>query len=110
MRTIFKIVYEKNRGLKGNILLTKPKDIDYEIYIFEKYQALMKHILQEKEKRTTLEQDLASVSDPDLKYTLRFATIYRLEKKKILRSNIDLAGYVLVILRALKEDPGQNLK
>lgn len=36
---------------------------------------------------------------------MRFAIIFRLEKKKIIRSNIDLAEYTLKILRNVRENP-----
>ena len=41
---------------------------------------------------------------------MRFAIIYNMEKKKIIRSNIDLAMYVLKMLEALKSNPKQDFK
>lgn len=43
-------------------------------------------------------------------YTKRFALIYRSEKKKIIRSNIDICKYILNILHSLKKDPNQDFK
>lgn len=86
------------------VLLTKPKDLDYELFIFKKYEGLMRFLLEKKESRssTTLDEDLALLSGrEDLGYMRRMAVVYRCEKKKILRSNIDLCQYVIRIIKAL---------
>lgn len=87
-----------------SVLLTKPKDIDYEIFIFKKYRELVKYMLDKKEKKTgELEQDLDTLRDrADLNFCERMSTVYRAEKKKILHSNIDLCDYILNILVTLK--------
>lgn len=92
------------------MLLTKPKDIDYEIFIFNKYLGLMTHVLAKKEKRsgTTVEVDLLALredgkGDLHLGYMRRMAIVYRAEKKKILRSNIDLCQHVLHVLNAIRD-------
>lgn len=90
LRTIFKNYYIKHVKVGISVLLTKPKDIDYELFIFKKYLGLMQHLIQEKEWRSgTLEQDLELLKG-DLPYTKRMAVVYRGEKKKILRTQIDL--------------------
>lgn len=59
----------------------------------------MELLLQGKEKYATLQQDWDELSSSkDMNYRRRFALIYRIEKKKILYSNIDLAKFVLKIL------------
>ena len=56
LRTIFKNYYIKHVKIGISVLLTKPKDVDYELFIFKKYLGLMQHLLQEKEWRSgTLE-------------------------------------------------------
>ena len=87
-------------------MLTKPKDLDYEIFIFEKYLGLMNHLKDIKEKHRSLEEDLALLDDlfiDGITYEHRFAVRYRAEKKKIIRSNIDLVELVLKVLRRVKE-------
>ena len=51
----------------------------------------------------TLEEDFDQLENPGLFYQRRFAIIYRIEKKKIIRSNIDLCEYVLKILNHIKQ-------
>ena len=96
---------------QAEILLTKPKDINFEIFIFEKYLALMEHLKQTKEQTKTLEEDLTLLEDyqrEGVTFEERFVIRYRAEKKKIIRSNIDLAQYVLNILRKLNEQIDKN--
>ena len=45
LRTIYKDYYKKHIKPTLMALLTKPKDLDYEIFIFKKYEGLMKYIL-----------------------------------------------------------------
>lgn len=84
-------------------MLTKPKDLDYELFIFKKYEGLLAHLLARKEYRsgTTLEEDLQLLRTGGLDYMRRMAIVYRSEKKKILHSNIDLCQYVIRLLRDL---------
>lgn len=62
------------------------------------------------ERKATLEDDFEELNRTDLRYQRRFALIYRVEKKKIMRSNIDLAKYVLNILNAIKNEPTVDFK
>lgn len=72
LRTIFRTYYQhklisdnfsnyhqvaKENGGSG-LLLTKPKSIDYEIFIFKRYLGLMEFLKYQKEKNASLEQDL----------------------------------------------------
>ena len=124
LRTVFKNYYilsQRERLISSaklhespqqvEILLTKPKDINFEIFIFEKYLALMEHLKTTKEKSKTLEDDLSLLEDYQRKgvsFEERFVIRYRAEKKKIIRSNIDLAQFVLGILRKLNEQMDKN--
>ncbi len=88
------------------MLLTKPKDLDYEIFIMEKYMGFCQRILSKKESRTgTVEEDLVLIKnwqELSLGYTRKMAVVYRCEKKKILHTNIDLCKYLIRILTHLK--------
>jgi hypothetical protein len=104
LRTIFKDYYQKHLKPSVSVLLTKPKDLDYELFIFRKYEGLMRHLLAKKEARTgtTLEEDLALLSGKEeLGYMHRMAIVYRSEKKKILYTNIDLCEFVIRIIKEL---------
>ena len=106
LRTIFKTYFLRERKPGVSVLLTKPKDLDYEIFIMQKYQEFCKHLLSKKESRTgTLEEDLTLVKnwqELGLSFPRKMAVVYRSEKKKILHTNIDLCGYLLKILKYLK--------
>ena len=91
-------------------MLTKPKSIPYEIYVFQHYLRLMEFLLKVLERIATLEQDFETLKHGDIGYQKRFAIVYRVEKKKIIRSNIDLARYVLNILNAVTNDPKIDFK
>lgn len=97
LRTLFKDFYREKHGLAGEVLLTKPTDLGFERFVLAKYVGLMEFLLYMKERKAALEEDLALLSDPALPYQTRFAVQYRAEKKKIIRSNIDLARFVLGI-------------
>jgi len=75
LRTIFKNYYLRNSPHEKdiNILLTKPKDIDYEIFIFNHYLGIMKYVLAYKERNTTLEKDLIMLEEPNINYRKWFA-------------------------------------
>lgn len=107
LRTIFKTYFLRERKPGVSVLLTKPKDLDYEIFIMQKYQEFCKHLLSKKESRTgALEEDLTLIKnwqELGLSFPRKMAVVYRSEKKKILHTNIDLCGYLLKILKYLKE-------
>lgn len=104
LRTIFKNYYSRMTKSGVTVLLTKPKDLEYELFIFKKYEGLMRHLLTKKEQRsgTTLEEDLALLKGKeDLGYMRRMAVVYRSEKKKILKTQIDLSEYVITVIKGL---------
>lgn len=102
-RTIFKSYFTRSIKPGVSVLLTKPKDLDYELFIMSKYQSFCRHLLHKKEAQTgTLEQDLALIHSGQLNYTRKMAVVYRSEKKKILHTNIDLCGYIICIIEWLK--------
>ena len=110
LRTIFKNYYTHNVRPKVSVLLTKPKDLEYELFIFRKYLALMRHMVTKKERRTgkTLEEDLEAIKSGTLGYMRFMATVYRAEKKKIMHTNADLAQHVISIITKLIESKNQE--
>ena len=105
LRTIFKTYYVSNVKPVAGVLLTKPKDLEYESFIMSKYIGLMKHILAIKERRSgsTLDQDMESLQKTDLSFQQRMAIVYRSEKKKILYTIIDLCEYLKSVIDGLKK-------
>jgi len=56
LRTVFKGYFShKTHFNESGLLLTKPKEIEFEIFIFKKYLGLMEFLRYFKEKRSTLE-------------------------------------------------------
>jgi len=106
LRTVFKNYYTKNQNTKVSVLLTKPKDIDYEIFILQKYRGFCQHLLNKKEQRNgKLEEDLVLLKTNEINWMRRMSIVYRSEKKKILHTNIDLCNYLLRILIHIKSNP-----
>ena len=81
------------------MLLLKPTDIDYEIFVFDHYVRFMEFLLKIKERKSTIDEDIELLKDRSLHYTKRFALIYKVEKKKIVSSNLDLSKFILNILK-----------
>ena len=103
LRTVFKSYYSKNHNPKVSVLLTKPKDVDYEIFILKRYRGFCQHMLNKKEGKTgKLEEDLILLKTNEINWMRRMSVVYRSEKKKILHTNIDLCNYLLSILVSVK--------
>jgi hypothetical protein len=106
-RTIFKSYFSHECKPGVSVLLTKPKDLDYELFILSNYQSFCEYLLSKKESRTgTLDDDLILIANWEqmgLSYTRKMTVVYRCEKKKILATNIDLCKYLLKIVKRVKE-------
>ena len=61
LRTILKTAFFKDKP--EEVYLTKPKSIEYEIFVFEHYLRLMHLLLKFKERKTILEEDLKALND-----------------------------------------------
>lgn len=84
-------------------MLTQPKDIEFEKFCLRKYLELLKWLKGKHERLSTLETDLSMLDEKtevDLQLTdnQRFAVVYRSEKKKIIRSQIEIATYLLQVI------------
>ncbi len=103
LRTVFRNYYSKNHNSKVSVLLTKPKDLDYEIFILHKYRGFCQHLVNKKEaKNGKLEEDLTLLKTNEIGWMRRMSVVYRSEKKKILHTNIDLCNYLISILYHVK--------
>ena len=78
----------------------------YEQYVFTIYMKILQFIQGKLNARATLEEDLELLkrgepgSDlPPISFEMRMAVVYRAEKKKILRSQINLIDKILQILQ-----------
>ena len=84
------------------ILMTKPTNLFYEMYVFNFYEQTLIYLQTELNKVTTLEEDLELLEDkPDqqpLNWMTRMAVVYRSEKKKILRSQLNIIKKVNSVL------------
>ena len=72
------------------ILMTRPTNLFFEMYVFNYYQQALVYIQDVMNKVSTLEDDLELLREaPNKKpisWMFRMAVIYRSEKKKILQS------------------------
>jgi len=88
------------------ILLTRPVNLFYERYVFSYYLQIVSYVSDQLALVSTLEQDEELLkrgepgsTEPAISFELRMAVVYRLEKKKILRSQINLVKKVLEVLK-----------
>ena len=59
LRQVLKEEFFPKKGPEyKSILITKPTHLEFEIYCLEKYVAIMKQLMDQKEKITSLEGDL----------------------------------------------------
>ena len=71
--------------VKG-IYFTKPTEIKYEKYCFERYFLIINKLIEKFEKNSTLKNDLNLLKNKDLPRNKRMAILYRSEKKAILKN------------------------
>lgn len=71
----------------------------YEIFVFGYYKNLLDYVRRAIELKSTLEQDLVLLAT-DMHWHKRMAVVYRTERKKIVRNQINLAEKVLTDLEA----------
>ena len=90
--------------------MTRPVNLFYERYVFTHYLQILNFVQAQLDKGATLEQDMELLrrGEPGsdlapIHFELRMAVIYRAEKKKILRSQINLVKMVLHILKAAED-------
>ena len=92
MRSILRRSFFENKNnpdleeAKKKILLTRPKNLYFERYVFRFYQGILDFIKLQNEKLSTLEDDLKLLEDPNMGFEMRMAVTYRAERKIIIRS------------------------
>ena len=89
-------------------MLSEPVDIQFETYVLQFYREIVKGFSKAAEKMTTLEVDLAMLAGQtnvkmELTAEQRFAVIYRSERKQILRSQLELAEFLLQLLNKVSK-------
>ena len=84
------------------ILLTRPTILSYELYVFNYYLQICSFVQSQLNKVATLEQDLELLcrGEPGhpgepINFEMRMAVVYRAEKKKIMRSQINLIQKII---------------
>lgn len=92
------------------ILLTRPAILPYELYVFDYYLQICNFVLSQLEKVATLEEDLELLKRGEpghpgepIDFEFRMAVVYRSEKKKIMRSQINLVTKIKEVLRGCEE-------
>lgn len=96
--------------MNKRILLTRPTNLFYEQYIFSFYLQVLKYVMDQLNNVATLEQDFELLDRgepgnplPPISFEMRMAVVYRAEKKKIIRSQINLIQKVLQVLRGVED-------
>ena len=66
-------------------MLTRPRDMFYEVYVFSFYKNLLEYVKLGMEMKSSLEKDQELLKH-EMPWNLRMAIVYRSERKKIIRS------------------------
>ena len=89
-----------NRGITGKgILISQPVDLYYEVHCLEKYQEMLEVVFTQLQTMSTLDQDMAMLSDPSVSDNTRMAIVYRSERKKILDNQIKLITWLIKVVK-----------
>ena len=80
----------QNLFLMQEVMLSTPSDLLYEKYIFETYLAILNIVYTKMTSETTLEDDLNLLKTDNLSWDMAMAVTYRSEKKKIIRSQMNI--------------------
>ena len=89
-----------NRGTTGKgILISQPVDLYYEVHCLEKYQEMLEVVFTQLQTMSTLDQDMAMLSDPSVSDNTRMAIVYRSERKKILDNQIKLITWLIKVVK-----------
>ena len=87
--------------------MTRPTNLFYEMYVFNYYQQVLVYIQDSMNHVSTLEEDLELLREAPGKkpidWTFRMAVVYRSEKKKILRSQLNMIKKVNSVLEKVEE-------
>ena len=75
-------------------MLTRPRDLFFEVFVFSMYLKVLEYVKVGMEMKTTLEKDLQLLKT-DLDWKLKMVIVYRVERKKIIRSQLRLIEKVL---------------
>ena len=89
-RSVLKASFFKSSKFAASyksILLTKPVNLFYERYCIQFYENLLDFLKANLEKQNNLEKDLELLrSGKDITWGTQMSLVYRIEKKKIIRS------------------------
>ncbi len=84
------------------MLVSAPVDIEFEVTVLETGIDLVSNMLKTKFK-TTIEEDKAILSDPNIGWRLYLAVTHRLNQKEILQSQEHIMTVLLRIIKKLHE-------
>ena len=93
----------QNLFLMQEVMLSTPTDLLYEKHIFELYFAILNIIETKMTTETTLEDDLNLLRTDDLSWEMKMAVTYRFEKKKIIKSQMNIVRKTLDIITCMKD-------
>ena len=99
--------FSKDSPFQARVLLTKALDLDFEIAVMNSYLEICKFFMKKAEKITSLEEDLKILSQFKVTDTTTFrkkmCLVFRKERKEIILSHINLAKFLIEILKKSKE-------
>lgn len=98
--------FEKKNGTSSkSVLISEAMNLDFEMYCLEFYLAILTYLYVYNTRTTSLEADM-ELLDPvrtptKLNWNQRMAVVYRSERKKILRDQIELVSWVQSLVKQI---------
>ena len=107
-RTTYKAAAGKEKTPSSAPLLTQVTDLDYELKMMLIYIDIVNNLIQSietGENRTTLEEDqkLLLEGGDSMSMAMRMAITCRSERKRILRSQLEMSEFMINIIKAAKK-------
>lgn len=88
------------QGREQKVLLTKAEDLDFEHACLSIYHGFITNLASQKQYTTTIEEDEELLKTSKDNFRLTMALFYRIDRKKLLRSQLELIELLLGIIEA----------
>ena len=81
------------------LMSTMPTDLVFEVYCLKVYDRIITYLIYTKERVSKLEDDYKLTDDGTvINQNIKFCIQYRMLKKKILRSQRSIVGWLLILI------------
>ena len=88
---------------RAHILVSTPVDIEFEMLVLACSINLLTDFFSKRFK-SSLEEDLELIKNPDLSYNMKLALMNRIDLKRILNSNVRICNVLIHILGRIQAE------